>query len=139
MADRHLDDGRELPVLLVLEADVAGVDAVLVERFGARRMVGQELVADVVEVPHDRHVDAHLSQAIFDVRDRGGSLIAVDRDADDLRAGAGQRSHLARGALDIGSVGIGHRLDDDRRAATDAHAADIHRHGLVAPLRGSKI
>ena len=54
--DRHLDDGGELPVLLVLEADVAGIDAVLVERLGAGRMIGQQLVADVVEVADDRHV-----------------------------------------------------------------------------------
>ena len=41
--------------LLVLEADIAGIDAVLVERLGAGRMVGQQLVADVVEVADQRH------------------------------------------------------------------------------------
>ena len=50
VADRHLDDRRELPVLLVLEADVARIDTVLVERFGAGRMIGEKLVADVVEI-----------------------------------------------------------------------------------------
>ena len=53
--DRDLDDGAELAVLLVLEADIAGIDAVLVERLGAGRMIGEQLVADVVEVADDRH------------------------------------------------------------------------------------
>ena len=52
-AQRRLDDGRELAVLLVLEADVAGIDAVLVERLGAGRIVGQQRVAVVVEVADD--------------------------------------------------------------------------------------
>ena len=39
----------------------------------------------------------------------------------------GQRRDLARGAFDIGRVGVGHRLDDDRRAAADLHAADFDR------------
>jgi hypothetical protein len=48
--ERHLDDGGELLILLVLEADIAGIDAVLVERLGAGRVIGQQLVADVMEV-----------------------------------------------------------------------------------------
>ena len=39
--DRHLDDLRELRIALVLEADIAGIDAVFVERLGAARMLGQ--------------------------------------------------------------------------------------------------
>ena len=35
--DRHLDDLRELRIALVLEADIAGIDAVFVERLGAGR------------------------------------------------------------------------------------------------------
>jgi hypothetical protein len=124
---------------LSLKPTLPGIDAVLVERFGAGRMIGEKPVADVVEITHDRHSDAHLAQAVFDMRNCGGGLVAIDRDADDLRPGTGQRRDLARGALDVGSVGIGHRLYDDRRAAADAHPADIHRHGFVAPPRGSKI
>ena len=41
--ERQLDDGGELRVALVLEADVAGVDAVLVERLGAGRILGEQL------------------------------------------------------------------------------------------------
>ena len=132
--DRHLDDGGELPVLLVLEADIAGIDAVLVERLGAGRMIGEQLVADVVEVADQRHVDAHLQQPLLDVRHGGGRLVAVDRDAHDLGAGARQRRDLARGAFDVGGVGIGHRLHDDRRAAADRDAADVDRQPICAPL-----
>ena len=54
VADRDLDDLPELQVALVLEADVAGVDPVFVERLGAGRMVGEQLVADIVEVADQR-------------------------------------------------------------------------------------
>jgi hypothetical protein len=56
VADRHLDDRGELLVLLVLEADIARVDAVFRQRLGAGRMVGEQLVADIVEVADQRHV-----------------------------------------------------------------------------------
>ena len=129
--DRQLDDGRELLVLLVLEADIAGIDAVFVERLGAARMIGQKLVADVVEVADERHRDAHLAEAILDVRHGGRRLVAVDRDAHQFGAGARQRRHLARGRLDVGRVGIGHRLHDDRRRAADRDAADVDRDRFV--------
>jgi hypothetical protein len=81
---------------LFLEADIAGIDAVFVERLGAGRMIGQQLVADIVEIADQRHVDAHssCSKALADVRHGGRGLVAVDRDADDLRAGARQRRDL---------------------------------------------
>ena len=61
--ERHLDDGGELSVLLVLEADIAGIDAVFVQRLRAARMIGQKLVADIVEIPDQRHRDAELRAA----------------------------------------------------------------------------
>ena len=133
--ERHLDDGGELPVPLVLEADIAGIDAIFAERLGAAGMIGQQLVTDVVEIADQRHVHAKLRKPVPDVRHCGSRLVAVDRDAHELRAGRGQRSHLARGALDIGGVGIGHRLHDDRRAAANDDAADIHRGRSMALLR----
>jgi hypothetical protein len=54
-ARRHFDHLRELAVLLVALAHVAGVDAVLAERLGHGRMVGQQAVAVVVEVADQRH------------------------------------------------------------------------------------
>ncbi len=82
--ERQLDDVRELPVALVLEADVAGIDAVLVERFGAGRVLGQQLVADVVEVADERHAAAALHEPIADVRHGLGGFVAVDGDAHQL-------------------------------------------------------
>jgi hypothetical protein len=133
--DRRFDDGRELAVLLVLEADIAGIDAVLVERLGAGGMIGQELVADIVEVAHQRHLAALLQQPLLDVRHGGGGLVAVDRDAYDLGAGARQRSDLPDRRVDIGSVGVSHRLHDDRRAAANRHIADVNRHRHAPFLR----
>jgi hypothetical protein len=112
--DRGLDDGAELAVLLVLEADIAGIDAILVERLRAGGMVGQQLVADIMEVADDRHADAHLVEALLDAGNRGCRLVAVDRDAHDLGTRARQRRDLPRRLLDVGGIGVGHGLHDDR-------------------------
>jgi hypothetical protein len=37
-----------------------------------------------------------------------------------------QPRHLDSGRVRIGRVSVRHRLDDDRVAATHAHAADVH-------------
>ena len=129
--ERHLDDGGELPVLLVLETDIAGIDAVFIERLGAGRVVGQQLVTDVVEVADERHRHAELAEPVLDVRHRGRCLVAVDRNAHQFGAGGRQRRHLPRGPIHVGRIGIGHRLHHDRRTAADHHAADIHRYRSV--------
>ena len=130
MPDRHFDDLRELPVALVLEADIAGIDPVFVERLGAGGMLGEQFVADIVEVADQRDRHAHPREPVADMRHGGGGLVAVDRDAHEFGAGAGERGDLARGALDVGGVGVGHGLDDDRGAAADHHrrgaGADAH-------------
>ena len=126
------DDGGELAVLLVLEADIAGVDPVFVEGFGAGRVLGEELVADIVEVADERRGDAEPGEPVADMRDRGGGLVAIDRDAHDFRAGAGERRDLRDRRIDIRRVRIGHRLDDDRSAAADRHGADPDGDGRVA-------
>ncbi len=133
--DRHLDDGTELPVALLAEPDIARIDAVLVERLGAGRMVGEELVADIVEVADERDLDPHLGEPVADVRDGGRRLVAVDGDADQLRAGAGERGDLGCRRVHVRRVGIGHRLDDDRRAAAHDDAADIDADGFPAGER----
>ncbi len=125
VADGDLDDQAELQVALRPEADVAGIDAVLVERLGAGVMVGEQLVADVVEVADQRNPDADRAQSVADMRHGGGGLVAVDGQAHEFRAGAGERRDLPRRRLDVGGVGVGHRLDDDRRAAA-------HQNGGVA-------
>ena len=65
------------------------------------------------------------SKPLVNARHGGGALVAVDGDAHDLGAGAVQCCNLRDGLVDIGGVGVGHRLHDDRRAAADDHAADI--------------
>ena len=137
VADRHLDDGAELPVLLVLEADIARIDAVLVERLGAGRMIGQELMADVVEVADERDGDAEPVEALADLRHGGGRLVPVDGDAHDLGAGAGQGRDLGHRGVHVGRVGVGHRLDDDRGAAADHDGPDPHADGPMA-RRGAR-
>ena len=129
VAHRGLDDGRELPVLLGAEAHIAGIDAVFVQRLRAGGMVRQQLVADVMEIAHQRHVDALPQQALLDARHGGSALVPVHGDAHDLGAGAGQRRHLAHGAVDVGGIGVGHGLDHDGRITADDHLADRHRNG----------
>jgi hypothetical protein len=80
-----------------------------------------------MEVADQRHSDAELPKSVADLRHRGRRFVAIDRDAHDLRAGMRQRGDLARGRLDVGRVGIGHRLHDDRRAAADRDATDLNR------------
>ena len=74
---RQLDDGRELPVALVLEADVAGIDAPLGERLGAGGVLGQQRVAVVVEVADQGH--ARRPSAPRRSRMRGTALAASSR------------------------------------------------------------
>ena len=129
-----LDDVGELRVTLVLEADIAWIDAVFVERLGAIRILGEQLVADVMEIADQGRGDATLAQAVTDVRNGGGGLLAVDRDAHHFRAGARQCGDLRDRALDIGGVGIGHRLHDDRGPPADGNIADHDLGGFMPSL-----
>src|SRR3954447_3647065 len=54
VADRGFDDRAELAVLLLLEADIARVDAIFRQRLRAGGMAGEQLVAYVVEVAAER-------------------------------------------------------------------------------------
>ncbi len=127
MLDRGFDDGAELPVLLLLEPDIAGIDAILVERLGAGRMIGQQLVADVMKVADDGDAYPLCEQPVLDMRNRSGRGVSVDCDAHDLRAGARELRYLPCGPRYVGSVGIGHGLHDHRRATAYCHAADVDR------------
>ena len=134
-----LDDVGELRVALVLEADIAGIDAVFVERLGAGRIIGQQLVADVMEIADQGRGDAALAQAVADMRHGGGSLLAVDRDAHQFGAGTRQGRDLGDGAVDIGGVGVGHRLHHDRRTAADGDVADHDLGGLMPGRRAGDV
>src|SRR5713226_7211600 len=78
VTDRGLDDGAELPVLLLLEADIAGIDAIFVERLGAGRMIGKKPVADIMKVADDRDGNADLKESLLDMRDGSRRLVPVD-------------------------------------------------------------
>ena len=80
-------------------------------------------MADVVEVADQRHVHADPVEALADLRHGGGRLVAVDGDAHELRAGPRELGDLRHGGVDVGGVGVGHRLDDDRGAAADRDRA----------------
>ena len=100
-------------------------------------MVGQQLVADIMEIADQRRGDAALAQLVADMRHGGRGLVAIHRDADHFGAGARQRCDLLDGALDVGGVGVGHRLHDDRRAAADGDVAD-HDLGGGVPGPGAR-
>ncbi len=134
---RLLDDGRELSVLLLAKTDIAWVDAVLRQRLGAGRMLAQQLVPVVVEVADDRHLDAHHRQPVADMRHRGGGFLVVDGNAHLLGTRTPQLGDLLGAALDVGGVGIGHRLHDDRRVTADRHFADANRDRTATRRRGN--
>ena len=132
LLDGDPHDGREVVVVVAARPDVAGVDAVLGQGARRLRVVGQQLVAVVVEVADDRDGGAEAADLAHDLRDRRGRGLVVDRDPDQLRAGMGQPRDLERRGVGVGRVRVRHRLDDDRMAAADHHALDIHGRGAPA-------
>jgi hypothetical protein len=138
VADGHFYDFDELPVLLVLEADIARIDAVLRQRFGTGGMIGEQRVADVMKIADQRHIETEPFEALADLRNRGSALIAVDGDPDDLGAGAMQGCDLGNGGVDIGGIGVGHGLHHNGCAATDDDAADIDCDTAATGLRDNK-
>ena len=85
----------------------------------------EELVAVEVEIADQRHVAAQRVELLADRRHGGGGFGRVDGDAHQFRAGVGERLDLRHRRRDVGGVGVGHRLHDDRRAAADVDAADV--------------
>src|SRR5690606_33261986 len=104
---------------------VAGVDAVLVEGAGGPFVLGEELVAVVVEVADQGHVDAQVVEARADLGQRPRRGGVVHRHAHDLAAGARQLGDLRGGGGGVGGVGVGHRLHHHRVPAAEGHAADV--------------
>ena len=47
-----------------------------------------------------------------------------------------QGAHLCRRGRDVGGLGVGHRLDDDRVRAADLHPGDIDDDGVSPRLLG---
>jgi hypothetical protein len=114
--------GHGLDVLLL--ADVAGVEAQPLHPRLHRRQ--GELVLEV-DVGDDRHRRAgdDLGQAL-------GGFDVVAGDADDVGSGPAQGVDLGEGAVDVGGLGGGHRLDRDRGAAAHGDIADVDLSGFLA-------
>ena len=130
--DRALHHYLEIVVVLLPDRSVAGIDPVLRQRLRGCRILLQQQVPVVVEIAHDRHPDPALVQSLHDRRNRRGGLLVVHRNAHNLRPGHRQRSNLLDGAGDIGRVGVGHRLHDNRDLPAHANVADLDRGCLPA-------
>src|SRR5215468_5029667 len=128
--DGALDDGVEV-VVVVFAPDVARIDAVLGEGFGAGGVLREEDVAVVVKIPDHGHL--HL---LDDLRHGTRSLVVVHGDAHQLTARGVERIDLGHGGGYVGGISVGHGLDDDGPLAADLDAAHVHGHGLP-PLRGT--
>ena len=131
---RDFADGGELLVAALAGADVAGIDAVFIERAGAIGIFGEQDVAVVMEIADERDVAAGIEQALFDFGDGGGGFGNIYGDADEFRAGLGEFEALLGGGGDVDGVRVGHGLDDDGRAAADLDFADFYAYGFVALL-----
>src|SRR5262249_30589047 len=107
----------------VVAADVAGVDADLVNRVVQR---GQGHLVVEMDVADQRDADAAL-----DLAQDGGVLRLWHGDAADLRAGLLQAVDLVHRRLDVAGVRRRHRLHPDRVAAADNLVADAHLARLV--------
>ena len=125
------DHRSKLFVPFPAPSHVSGVDAILCQCGGTRRMLRQQLVAVEVEIPHQRGVDSHPVEPVADRGDAGGRLGAVDRNPHQLRACLGQFGDLPDRGLDICGVGVGHGLHHHRRISPHDHMADVDRNGAV--------
>ncbi len=131
IVDGDFADGGELFVATRAFADIAGIDAVFVERLGAVGIFGEKDVAVVVKIADERRVAAGVEDAALDFGNGSGGFGNVDGDADEFGAGLGKFEILFRSGGDVGGVRVGHRLDDDGRAATDLNFPDLYADRFV--------
>ncbi len=124
VAAGHLDQGRELLVALGTPPDIARVDSVLCQRPRAIGVLGEELVPVEMEIAHQGHVATQGVEPLADARDLRRRLGGVDGDPHDFRTGTGKLRYLGRGTLEVGGIGIRHRLHQDRRASPDQRVSD---------------
>ncbi len=107
---------------LVLLADVPGVETQTLHP-GLHRGERQPVLVVDVGDDRDRAAGHYLGETL-----RRLDLVAGD--ADDVGAGSGEGIDLGQGAVDVGSLGGGHRLNRDRRPAPDGNGADMELTGL---------
>jgi hypothetical protein len=117
--DRLLDHRRELVVALRAVADVARVDAVLVEHDRALRHLREELVAVEVEVADERDLHVHRVEAPADLRHWRAASDGVHGDAHDLGARARELATCSAVACAFSVVRVRHGLHEDGRGAAD--------------------
>ena len=125
-------------VLLLLETNVARIDAVFFQRFGAGGMILEKLMANIVEIADERDRDAEFIEVIADVGHGGGGFVPVDGDAHELqpaRASAATWATVeatsAVSVLVIACTTIGAPPPRSRRAFSGAN-----RHGAGLAPRG---
>ena len=82
-----------------------------------------------MEVADDRDRGAQAPDLADDLRNRGRGSVGIDGDPDQFRAGMRQPRDLDRRGVGIGRVRVGHRLDDDRAAATDHDTTYVNGRG----------
>ena len=112
-------------------ADVAGIDSVFIEIAGAIGIFRQQDVPVVMEIADHRNVAAGIEQPLLDFRNGRRRFRHVHGDANEFRARLREFQALLRGGSNIGGIGVGHRLDDHRRAAAHLDVADLHADCLV--------
>ncbi len=132
VSDRHLDHAAEVLVVFLADPDVAGVDAVLVEIASAGRELGEQRVAVVVKVAHDRRRHARAAHLLHHRGNGGRGFARVHGDPHDFRAGVRELDDLAGRGGGVRRVRVGHRLHDDRVPAPDRDVADAAHHALPA-------
>ena len=125
MLDGDFDHGAKVVVVLAAYGAVAGIDAVLGEGLGAGGVLGEKLMAVVVEVTDDGRVPAPGLDAFDDVGDGAGGFVVVDGDTDELGTGTGEGGDLLDRAFNVCGVGVGHRLDDYGSVGADADSAYV--------------
>ena len=138
VVDGYFADRGELLVAPRARTYVAGIDAVLVQRPRAIGIFGQQDVPVVMEIADDRRGASQIAQPGHNFRDRRGRFRHVHRDAHKFRARVGQLFALRDGAGNVRCVRVGHRLDDDRRAAANLVLADFDAVGLP-PRNGENL
>ena len=78
----NLNHGRKLCIAPLTVADIAWIDTVFGQSIGAGRIISEQRMTIVMEVPNQRHIDAHFIQRVAYIRHRGGGLGAVNCNPD---------------------------------------------------------
>jgi hypothetical protein len=121
-----LDHRLKILVVMAARSDVPGVDSILRKCLRAIRVLLEQDMPVVVEVPDYRDTNSLLAEPLDDMRHGLRGLTGIDRDANQLGAGTREIGDLFGCGFYIDGVGIGHRLDDDRVASADAHAVHVY-------------